>query len=125
MQSLEVIPQLHDRVTVYIQTYIHSIDAFQTEFCSTAAPFPLTKSSVAIISLVKSLCKAIELIPVNQGECVQIIEDSLTMYYEKCVKKFYGLSFFLLNEHPVYLVTHSVLIQPHCIVMHRIRMIWT
>ena len=67
------------------------VDAFEAEFLSSEAPFPLSKCTISVESLLKGLCKTIELIPSKKEDCIHLVELLLSQFYDRCFKRCYRI----------------------------------
>ncbi|KAJ3011813.1 hypothetical protein HKX48_006633 [Thoreauomyces humboldtii] len=86
------LPQMENRVLHFFQTYVNGIDAFNTDFAVELSSYPLTKSAMALTSLIQGICRAMPKIPIHQGEAIRMIETVLRSYYEKCLSRFNALT---------------------------------
>ncbi|CAO3622394.1 unnamed protein product [Cunninghamella blakesleeana] len=84
------LPQIEEKVMQLIHSATSGIDAFQdARHYKNYSKFPIVKSSVALISLVQSLCRTMHTMPFHNDEYIRMVEVVLLKYYEKCYQRFY------------------------------------
>lgn len=77
------LPTIEDKIVNYFHQYINCEDAFttiQTDLC----PYPLTKSSLACVNLLQSMCSTLSVLPFYRREYVEMVDTVLIKYFEKC-----------------------------------------
>jgi exocyst complex component 4 len=55
-------------------------------------PYPLLRSSLAVILLTQGICTTLRKIPVHQDQFARIVESVLIKYYEQCEQRFFALT---------------------------------
>ncbi|CAO3612442.1 unnamed protein product [Cunninghamella echinulata] len=84
------LPQIEEKVMQLIHSATSGIDAFQdARHYKNYSKYPIVKSSVALISLVQSLCRTMHAMPFHNEEYIRMVEVVLLKYYEKCYQRFY------------------------------------
>ncbi|KAI8991536.1 Sec8 exocyst complex component-specific domain-containing protein [Mycotypha africana] len=85
------LPQIEEKVMQLIQHATVGIDAFQdARDYHNYSKYPITKSAVALISVIQSLCRTMHIMPFHTDEYVRLIEVVLLKFYEKCYQRFYS-----------------------------------
>ncbi|CAO3657286.1 unnamed protein product [Mucor hiemalis] len=85
------LPQIEEKVMQLIQHATVGLDAFQdARDFKNYSRYPIAKSSVALISVIQSLCRTMHSMPFHTDEYVRLIEVVLLKFYEKCYQRFYS-----------------------------------